>query len=199
MLPRRLLNLMILKSSFWLTERGVQVPHGSQIHLRAGQERLDADVHGQPALDPGHDGCDLRRARRPCRHRLISSQILSRSAFSLERTMRPSASSDSSIRTSTSSPTLMRIFPDSSMNSHVSTRPSDLNPMSTCTWSSSIESTRPLTTSPSVILLTLSANRSANDAPWETISSLKLKSLLGGRALWRSLDFRVLAPGSGVH
>ncbi len=38
------------------SDEPVQVLDGPQVDLRAGQERLDADVDGQAALDAGHDG-----------------------------------------------------------------------------------------------------------------------------------------------
>ena len=36
----------------FLAAQRVEVAHGTHVDLRAGQERADADVHGEPALDP---------------------------------------------------------------------------------------------------------------------------------------------------
>ena len=38
-----------------LAEEALEVPHRAQIDLGAGKERLDADVDGEAALDPGED------------------------------------------------------------------------------------------------------------------------------------------------
>ncbi len=42
----------------FLAAQGIQVPHGAHVHLRSGQERADADVHRQAALDPLDDPPD---------------------------------------------------------------------------------------------------------------------------------------------
>jgi hypothetical protein len=39
-----------------LADHVLEVAHGAQVHLRAGQERLHADVHGEATLDPRDHG-----------------------------------------------------------------------------------------------------------------------------------------------
>ena len=52
MLARRLLNLMILNSSRWFSPIiALEVAHRPQVDLRTRQERLDADVDREAALD----------------------------------------------------------------------------------------------------------------------------------------------------
>jgi hypothetical protein len=72
----------------------LEVAHGAQVDLRAGEEGLDADVDSEAALDPTRDRAvdQLVALDRS----LISSQILSLSAFSLDRTIWPCSFSDSS-------------------------------------------------------------------------------------------------------
>ncbi len=42
----------------FLAAQRVEVPHGTDVDLRTGQERADADVHREPALDPLDDAAD---------------------------------------------------------------------------------------------------------------------------------------------
>src|SRR6185295_8434243 len=42
----------------FLAAQGVQVAHGTDVDLAAGQERADADVHRESALDPLDDAAD---------------------------------------------------------------------------------------------------------------------------------------------
>ena len=42
----------------FLAAQRVEVAHGTHVDLRAGQERADADVHREPALDPLDDAAD---------------------------------------------------------------------------------------------------------------------------------------------
>ena len=41
-----------------LAAQRVEISHGTHVDLRSGQERADADVHGEPALDPLDDAAD---------------------------------------------------------------------------------------------------------------------------------------------
>ena len=83
MLPRFLLNLMTLNAQL-LADQAVQVAHGAEVDLAAGQERAHADVDGEAALhaldDAALDDSALLQARS------TSSQTFILSAFSLERT-----------------------------------------------------------------------------------------------------------------
>src|SRR5207237_1869519 len=56
MLPRFLFTLMT-RIQLLALER-VEISHGTDIDLRARQERTDADVHGTSAFDPIDDAAD---------------------------------------------------------------------------------------------------------------------------------------------